>query len=309
MIKSIFFKFSLIFLSLMFSNTVYAINGFDNCPMNDGKIDVSELSSITTGTAPLKTCDAPASSFNMTVYVMALCESDPTDHILGNTAVDPCFYLLNTAHKDSEVSLGVTTSSETSFPATFPPTGVYTHGYGIISAIIPISVELEFDEQKMYAGNSDASNWDLSAPRSFVGGGNRSMSMKDFADGSFYGFTEAFSESQSTFNNYSFTYNSFETQTFVNTNSRVTPNEHNGAMTDSFLLNDDNSLASSYAEVTRILVLDEYATPFIVTDSTNTITYKYSPTFASRVTFSPFGDNWITTSILFGGTQFDIEFD
>ena len=308
MIKSIIFKFSLIFFSLMFSSIVYAVNGVENCPMNDGKIDVSEISNIAGW--PLKTCDAPASSFSITVHALALCESDPMENILGNTTVDPCFYLWNTASGDSEISFGVTTSSETSFPATLPPSGVYTHGYGLISATIPISVELEFDEQKLYAGNSDGTNWDLSAPRSFVGGGNRSMSMKDFADGNYYGFTEAFSESQSSFNNYSFTYNSVETSSFVNRVSRNTPNTHNGALTDTFLLNNDNNLASSYGEVTKILVLDEYATPFTITDSTSTITYKYSPTYATRVTFSDVGGgNWLATSILFGGSRFDIEFD
>ena len=293
----------------MFSNIVYAVNGFDNCPMNDGKIDVSEISNITTCSGGLCTCDAPASTFNITVHALALCESDPMENILGNTAVDPCFYLWNTANGDSEISFGVTTSSETTFPAVLPPTGVYTHGYGLVSATIPISVELEFDEQKLYAGNSDGTNWDLSAPKSFVGGGNRSMSMKDFSEGNIYGFTEAFSESQSSFNNYSFTYNSLETSSFVNRISRNIPNSHNGALTDTFLLNNDNNLASSYDEVTKILVLDEYASPFTISDFTKMITYKYSPTYVARLTFSAFGGGYIVTSILFGGSRFDIEFN
>ena len=142
-----------------------------------------------------------------------------------------------------------------------------------------------------------------------MGGGNRSMSMKDFADENYYGFTEAFSESQSSFNNYSFTYNSVETQSFSNRVSRNVPNSHNGALTDTLLLNNDNNLASSYDEVTKILVLDEYASPFTVSDSTKMITYKYSPTYAARLTFSASGGGYIVTSILFGGARFDIEFN
>ena len=105
------------------SGKLYAANGYDNCPMNGDMIDVSELASVTTGAFPLKTCDAPVSAFELTFHALGMCNSDPTDFLLGNSTVDPCFYLWNTATGDNSISFGVTSSSETSFPATLPPSG------------------------------------------------------------------------------------------------------------------------------------------------------------------------------------------
>ena len=52
------------------------------------------------------------------------------------------------------------------------------------------------------------------------------------------------------------------------------------------------------------------ADPITITDQINTITYKYSPRYAARMTFSPTGlGGWIVTSILFGDTQFAMEFE
>ena len=68
---------------------------------------------ITTGTAPLKTCDAPASAFELTIHALGVCDNDPTEFLLGNSTNDPCFYLWNTNTGDSSISFGVTTSSET----------------------------------------------------------------------------------------------------------------------------------------------------------------------------------------------------
>ena len=296
------------FFIFIVSGKLYAANGFDNCPMNGDMIDVSELSSVTTGTAPLKTCDAPVSAFNLSSCI-GMCDSDPTEFLLGNSAVDPCFYMWNTDTGDTAISFGVTTSSETSFPATLPPTGVYTHGFATISATIPISIEMEFDEQKMFAGNSDATGWDIAGgPQKFVAGGDRTMRMQDFASGNIYGFTELLSESQSSFNNYKFEYDSLELQSFSNTLLGTVPNDK-GSIRDIYLTDDNNDLASGYDSVTKMIIMDQYASPIRITDQTSTITYKYSPRYAARMTFSPVGDNWIVTSILFGDTQFDMEFE
>ena len=298
------------FLLFIVSGKLYAANGFDNCPMNGDMIDVSELSNVTTGTAPLKTCDAPVSTFELTFHALGMCNSDPTDFLLGNSTVDPCFYLWNTAAGDSSISFGVTSSSETSSPATLPPSGVYTHGFATISTIMPISIEMEFDEQKMFAGNSDATAWDLAGgPQKFVGGGDRTMRMQDFALGNYYGFTELFSESQSSFNNYKFEYDSLLTGSFLNQALGSSPID-NGNTRDVFLLNSNNTLADNYDDVAKMVIMDEYADPITITDQTNTITYKYSPRYAARMTFSPTGlGGWIVTSILFGDTQFSMEFE
>ncbi len=298
------------FFIFIVSGKLYAANGFDNCPMNGDMIDVSELSNVTTGTDPLKTCDAPVSAFELTFHALGMCNSDPTEFLLGNSTVDPCFYLWNTAEGDSSISFGVTSSSETSFPATLPPSGVYTHGFATISTIMPISIEMEFDEEKMFAGNSDATAWDLAGgPQKFVGGGDRTMRMQDFALGNYYGFTELFSESQSSFNNYKFEYDSLLTGSFLNQALGSSPID-NGNTRDAFLLNTNNTLADNYDDVAKMVIMDEYADPITITDQINTITYKYSPRYAARLTFSPTGlGGWIVTSILFGDTQFAMEFE
>ena len=304
--------FLLVFILSALPRHLLAEGDFDNCPMNNGKIDVSEIANITTGADPLKTCHAPVSSFNMNVYQMAMCTSDPTDFIMGLSDNDPCFYLWNTDSGDDLISFGVTKSSEASFPSTLPPTGVYTHAFGTIGSTIDINIELEFDEQKIFAGNSEGTAWSgfplFLNPQSFVGGGDRNMSMKDFAEANYYGFTEIFSESQSSFNNYSFTYNSFGLQEFLNRFSNTNPN-HAGDYNHSFLLNNNNNVASSYSEVTKILVMTEYTTPKVVTDQTSSIIYKYSPDHAALVSFSPVGGGWIVTSILFGSAGFDTSFE
>jgi hypothetical protein len=310
MIKNFFLTLIYFLLIYFYYYPSFAANGFDNCPMNGDKIDVSEIVNITTGTAPLKTCDAPASAFELTFHALGMCDSDPTEFLLGNSTNDPCFYLWNTNTGDSSISFGVTTSSETSFPATLPPTGVYTHGFATISTIVPISIEMEFDEQKMFAGNSDATAWDLAGgPQKFVGGGDRTMRMQDFALGNYYGFTELFSESQSSFNNYKFEYDSLLTGSFLNKALGTAPID-NGSIRDVFLLNNNNTLADTYDDVAKMVIMDEYANPITITDQTNTITYKYSPRFAARMTFSPIGSGrYIVTSILFGDTQFTMEFE
>ena len=58
-----------------------------------------------------------------------------------------------------------------------------------------------------------------------------------------------------------------------------------------------------------MIIMDEYSSPITITDQISTITYKYSPRYAARMTFSPFGENWVVTSILFGDTQFEMEFE
>ena len=303
---------SILILFLLFTSNSYS--NFDSCPLNGSKIDVSELSNITTGSGSLKTCDAPVDSFNIVIYQLTMCTSDPADYLLGNSTENPCVYLWNTSNGDDAISFGVTKSSETSFPATLPPTGVYTHGYASLSSSLNINIELEFDEQRMIAGNSDGTAWhsapSLNDPQSFVGGGNRTMTMKDFKDANYYGFTELFSESQSSLNNYIFKYNSLSGSTFLNRVDDDTPSTHNGNTGTTLLLNDNDELATSYDDAKKLLVIENYSSPITITDQVNTIIYKYSPDKAARVTFSPYGaGNWIVTSIIFGNTQFDITFE
>ena len=298
----------LYFFSIL-SGKLYAVNGFENCPMVDGKIDASELGNIVTNSGGARTCDAPVDNFSLTIYKLAICTSDPNDYILGNSTDDPCFYLWNTAGGNEAISFGVTKSSEASFPAILPPSGVYTAAYAEMSVTVPIDVELEFDEALMFGGNSEGTAYNLS-PSKFIGGGDRNMTMEDFLSGSYFGFTESFSESQASFNNYSFTYNSLSTSGFSNTlvSNRVL--SHNGNTRSTFLLNDSGTLASTYSDAASLIIKDQFSSPITVTDQTSTITYKYSPDYSARITFVPSGGGgWIVTSILFGDTQFAMEFE
>jgi hypothetical protein len=308
--KKLFLTLVFLFYPLTFSGNLYAVNGFANCPMVDGKIDASELGSVATNPGGARTCDAPVDSFSLTFYKLALCTSDPNDFIMGNSTVDPCYYLWNTAEGDTSISFGVTKSSETSFPATLPPTGIYTAGYAEIAVTVPINVELEFDQALMFGGNSEGTAWSLPLPSKFIGGGDRNMTMEDFLSGTYFGFTEAFSEAQSSFNNYSFTYNSLSTTEFLNTLVNDTPLSHNGNYRSTFLLNDSGALASTYSDASRLIIKDEFSNPVTITDQTSILTYKYSPDYAARITYVPSGGGgWVVTSILFGDTQFSMEFE
>ena len=74
-------------------------------------------------------------------------------------------------------------------------------------------------------------------------------------------------------------------------------------------INSGTELADNYDDVAKMVIMDEYGDPITITDQINTITYKYSPRYAARMTFSPTGlGGWIVTSILFGDTQFSMEF-
>ena len=307
-------KLSLVLAFLLFFGMLigklHAVNGFENCPMVDGKIDASELGYIATNPGGARTCDAPVDNFLLTFYKLALCTSDPNDYILCNSTTDPCFYLWNTAEGDEAISFGVEKGNEFSFPALLPPSGVYTAGYAEMSVTVPINVELEFDEALMFGGNSEGTAWSLPIPSRFIGGGDRNMTMQDFLSGSYFGFTEAFSESQSTFNNYSFTYNSLSTTGFLNTLVNDTALSHNGNYRSTFLLNDSGALASTYSDATSLIIKDKFSNPITITDQTSTVTYKYSPDYAARITFVPTGGGgWVVTSILFGDTQFAMEFE
>ena len=295
------FKLSLIFLFLAHAQTEY-------CPMNGDKIDVSEISNLA-----VKVCDAPVTSFNIEVFQLAVCTSDPTEFLKGNSTVNPCFYLWDHSKGDNSITFGVTKSSETSFPSTLPPTGVYTHGFGTISSTVGFNAEFEFDEQKIIGGNSDGTAWYsapfLNSPQSFIQGGDRNVTMKDFIDLNYTKFTETFTESQSSLNDFTFTYNSFSTTTFLNYLEKDTPSPHNGNYGRSLLINNDYDLASSYSDSTKLIYIEDYATPKIVSDQTSSILFKYSPDYAARMTFVANGDNWIVAALFFGNSQFNIEFE
>ena len=114
--KKLYLTLVFLFYSLIFSGNLYAVNGFANCPMVDGKIDVSELGNIGTNPGGAITCDAPVDSFSLTFYKLAMCTSDPDDFIRGNSTTDPCYYVWNTAEGDNSISFGVTKSSYALIP-------------------------------------------------------------------------------------------------------------------------------------------------------------------------------------------------
>jgi hypothetical protein len=162
----------------------------------------------------------------------------------------------------------------------------------------------------MFGGNSAGTGWSVPSPSKFIAGGERNMSMQDFLTGNLFGFTEAFSESQPNFNDYSFTYNSLSTTEFLNTLISYTAVSHSGNYRSVFLLNDSGRLASTYSDVSSLIIKDEFSSPITITDQTSTVTYKYSTDYAARITVVPTGlGGWFVTSILFGDTQFAMEFE
>ena len=293
-----------IFLISIFNPFHHNAMAWDTCPMDGTKIDVSELININRPAGINSyVCNAPVDSFNMTVKQLAMCTADPTDYLNGNSSVDPCFYFWNHREGDAAISMGVTPAAETSFPAIFPPTGTYTHGYALTSMTFEITAEYETNAI-VTAGNEAGNAWTGAL---FVGPGNRSGSMEDMANGSWQLFTEGFLSSQSSKNTLSFSYNSLDTQSFLNTLSLTSVR---GSAQNMYVVNSSGTLASNYSEAQDLLVVETYLEPRVITDLTKEIIYKYSNSLAGRFFWENLGGgNWLALGFQLGYLGFDMEFN
>ena len=278
---------------------------WDACPMDGAKIDRSELINITRPVGTFSyVCEAPVETFNLTIRQLAMCTSDPTDFLNGNSSEDPCIYLLDYKAGDIPISIGITSASEASFPATFPPTGTYTHGYGLLDKTIEITSEYEVNNT-ITAANEDGNGWVSGV--TFFGPGNRTVTMENLVDDLWQLSTEGYASSQSQKNTINFAYNSLSTSSFLNTISSVHPTS--GNIQKTYLLDSNSSLASSYSDVQDLLIVDTYASPKVITDATNEIIYKYSPDIAGRIIWENVGEQWIAYGFMLGNIKFAMEFN
>ena len=303
MFKIKFYKLTF-FVFIIQALTVNAFANWDACPYEGTKIDRSELTNINRPAGMFSyVCEAPVESFNIVFKQLAMCTADPTDFLNGTSEVDPCIYLMNTNTGDSELSIGITSSAETSFQATFPPTGTYTHGYTLLDKTIGITAEYEVNDV-IFAANGDGNAWQVST---FFGPGNRTVTMKNLVDDLWQLSTEGFTSSQSSKNTINFAYDSFSTSQFLNTLSQTHPTTGNAQMM--YLTNSDGKVASTFSEVQDVLIVDTYASPTIITDQTSEISFKYSPDLAGRIIWEEMVGQWVAFGFMLGNIKFSMEFN
>ena len=301
------YKFIFLLVAINALNSNAYASSVDNCPYEGTKIARGELVDLTRpeGTTSYL-CQAPVESFEIVINQLAMCTADPTQYLNGSDEVDPCVYLMNTRNGDDPLTIGMTSVAETSFPATFPPTGIYTHGYALIDKTIAITAEYEVNNT-IRAGN-EAGNGTIEG--TFFGPGNRTVTMKNLEDGLWTLSTEAFSSSQSTKNTMNFVYNSLSITQFLNTLSTTSAlgNAHMN-----YLLKTDGKLASTYSEVDGLLLIETYGDPKVVTDQTTEILYKFSPDLAGKIVWEKMnfgaGDVWIASGFLLGNIRFTMDFN
>ena len=134
------YKFILVISFILFSiPNVFAVDASYNCPLDENnKIDRSQF--IAGGYM----CYAPALSFTVTYESLALCTTDPETEVrAGRELDDVCHFLLRTT--DTPIVLSMTNTATSSFAATLPKVGTYTHAMIITKNEYTVQGEMEFD--------------------------------------------------------------------------------------------------------------------------------------------------------------------
>lgn len=134
------YKFILVISFILFlMPNVFAIDASFNCPLDEnGKIDKSQFLS------GAKVCFAPALSFTVTYESLALCTTDPEAELRAGRELDNvCHFLLRTT--DTPIVLAMTNTVSSSFAATLPGVGTYTHAMIITKNEYTVQGELEFN--------------------------------------------------------------------------------------------------------------------------------------------------------------------
>ena len=135
------YKFILVISFILFlAPNVFAVDASYNCPLDEnGKIDKAQFTA-----AEWKICFAPALSFTVTYESLALCTTDPEVEVrAGRELDDVCHFLLRTT--DTPIVLSMTNTASTSFAATLPGIGTYTHAMIITKNEYTVQGEMEFN--------------------------------------------------------------------------------------------------------------------------------------------------------------------
>lgn len=283
------YKFILIISFLLFlAPNVSAIDSSWNCPLDEnGKIDKSQFLS------GAKVCFAPALSFTVTYESLALCTTDPEAELrAGRELDDVCHFLLRTT--DTPIALTMTNSASSSFAATLPGVGTYTHAMIITKNEYTVQGELEFNGP--IVGTNDG--------RDSVGYGNFcGVPSGDYKISTLYleelsGSTllaACYGESKETPEIGTLTVDSLGTTGF-----------DADIISLGLLLDVSGEVATSEASVKSFFQSYSFPTPFIVSASTTGLTYGLSNDQAFRLITQGGGGNVIAYLAYLGDFNFKV---
>ena len=283
------FFFILVFFMFLTPN-VFAIDVSYNCPLDgSGKVDRAEF------TSAAKICFAPATNYAITYEAMALCTTNPeTEMRAGRDLDNVCHFVHKTT--DTPIDFTLTNSASTSFAATIPQVGTYTHALAITKNEYTIAGEIEFNGT-IYGTNE---------ARNALGGGNfcgpptGSYKISSFYSDTLTGATllaACYATSKGA---------SPQSGTLIADSLSI--QEFDADIVGlGVLLNSAGNVATNEASVTSYANSYEFASPFTVTASTTSLTFSVSLDQALRIITQPAGSNVIAYLAYLGDFNLKVE--
>ena len=275
-------KYYLIILSLLcwsvFSTSVQAIDASFNCDSNNnGKVSITKELNQTVGS--ISTCFLPAESYEITLDAIALCTANPeTEYDAGRNIDDTCTYVLNPT--DDQVTVNMSNSSSTSFPAVLPGVGTYTHALLVSSKFYTIKAEVEFENGTAVASN-DARNGQGAGTHC----GPPLQAQGNYSVSTFYD-AASFSMGQTLANCYNGTRGANKNSGTLNTDTLMPNTFSNSVAGLGLLLDSEYNLAEDESDTALFLQPYEFATPVTVDTDTVSMNYKFSTDQAHRIWYA-----------------------
>ena len=284
------YKFILVISFILFlAPNVFAVDASYNCPLDEnGKIDKAQFTA-----AEWKICFAPALSFTVTYESLALCTTDPEADLRAGRELDNvCHFLLRTT--DTPIVLAMTNTVSSSFAATLPGVGTYTHAMIITKNEYTVQGELEFNGP--IVGTNDG--------RDAVGFGNFcGVPSGDYKISTLY--LEELSGSTLLAACYGVSKETPEIGTL--TVDSLASNGFDADVTGSGLLLDvSGEVATNEASVKSYVQSYLFPTPFTVSTSTTGLTYGLSNDQAFRLITDGGGGNVIAYLAYLGDLNFKV---
>ena len=257
----------------------YAVDAAFNCDTDsNGKVSITnELETQFTSS-----CFAPAESFEITFDSIALCTANPeTEYGAGRNIDDTCTYVLQ--RTDDQITVNMSNTASTSFPAVLPGVGTYTHALLTISKFSSIKAEMEFEDGTAFGANDgrDGTGAGTFCGPPLAAEGNYNVS-------TFY--------NSATFTTAETLANCYGTSRSANKNSgtlvtdTLNPMEFGNSFAGlGLLLDSDYNLASDEADSAYHLLSYPFSTPATVDAETVSMNYKFSTDQAHRIWYTPVG--------------------
>ena len=273
-------RYFYLIIFLVIINTVlltksYAVDTSLNCDTNNnGKVSITNELNTTPG--QLDTCYAPADSFEITFDSIALCTANPeTEYGAGRNIDDTCTYVLK--RTDDQITINMSNTASTSFPAVLPGVGTYTHALLTISNLSSIKAEMEFENGIAFGAN-DARN----------GVGAGTFCGPPLAAQGNYNISTFYTNWPLQIGD--ILANCYNTSRSANKNSgtletdTLWPFEFSNSVAGlGLLLDSDYNLASDEADTAYHLLSYQFATPATVDTETVSMNYKFSTDQAHRI--------------------------